>query len=227
MTGHTSATATPVAPPAGAASSVERAIVYIREAIIDGTLPADSMLSEGDLADHLGVSRTPVRVALARLQDEGWIRIYPKRGALVLGFAPDELADLSDARLVLEISGVTRASPDVRLRLADELAASVALQREAFADDDIARFIDLTLEFHASFLRAGANQFLMDLGARLSNRQRQVLFAQQDALRARSEHIIAEHQQLLDCLGNDDVDGFVRVMRAHVASTVDDELGPV
>lgn len=204
-----------------APSSADLAIGFIREAIIDGTLPPESMVSEGDLASQLGVSRTPVRTALARLQDEGWVRIYPKRGALVRSLTDDEIADLQDARIVLETSGVSRASTAVRTRLADELAASIQDQRDALASGEVARFIELTIDFHAAFLAVGANRYLIDLGARLADRQRQRLFAHQDALRARTALIIDEHQDLLDCLRADDPARFATVLRAHVTETHD------
>lgn len=212
--------------PAGTLPGPDRAITFIRDSIIDGTFAADSMLSEADLALQLGMSRTPVRVALARLQDDGWVRIYPKRGALVRGLSPAEIADLADARLVLEVSGVTRATPERRAELAAELAPSIRQQRKALAARDVRGFIELTLDFHGAFLRAGTNRYLIELGGHLSDRQRQMLFAKQHELLQRSKHIIDEHQQLLDCLRDDDVERFAEVLRAHVADTVVHDFGP-
>ncbi|TVR30668.1 MAG: GntR family transcriptional regulator, partial [Nitriliruptor sp.] len=179
-------------------SSADRAITYIRKAIIDGTFPGESMLSEGQLASQLSMSRTPVRTALARLQDEGWIRIYPKSGALVRGLTPEDVADIVDARVVLETSGVTRATSQVRDRLAVDLLPAIEEQRQVLATGDMRRFVDLSVEFHGAFLTVGGNPYLIDLGDRLADRQRQMLFAHQEAMRSRSDHIIDEHQHLLD-----------------------------
>lgn len=201
-------------------SSADRAIASIRKAIIDGTFPGESMLSESQLASQLGMSRTPVRTALARLQDEGWIRIYPKSGALVRGLTPDDVADIVDARVVLETSGVARATSEVRARLAVDLLPAIQEQREVLSAGDMRRFVELSVEFHGAFLRVGANPYLIDLGERLSDRQRQLLFAHQDAMRSRSDHIIDEHQHLLDCLRDDDPARFDRVLRAHLSDTL-------
>lgn len=206
-------------------NSVDRAHAYIRESIIVGTFAPDSMLSEGELALQLGVSRTPVRVAMARLQDDGWLRIYPKRGALVRRLTAQEIGDIRDARLVLETSGVSRATPEVRARLADELEPVVRRQRDALDAGDIARFIELTQMFHRAFVRAGDNRYLIELGDRLADRQRQLLFAGQAVLRDRSTEITDEHQALLACLRTDDVDGFTEVLRAHVSAASGDEPG--
>jgi len=206
-------------------STADRAVAHVRDAIIDGTFPAESMLSEADLAARLGVSRTPIRVALARLQDEGWVRIYPKRGALVRGLSAEEATDLADARVVLESSGIALATTEARARLAEELAPVLAEQRAAFAAGDIGRFVDLTIAFHRAFLHAGTNRYLIDLGDRLADRQRWVLFTNRATLLERSDHIIDEHHQLLDCLRDDDPARFTEVLRAHVIDHADRHLG--
>ncbi len=208
------------APEAPPASSAERAIAAIREAIIDGTYPGESMLSENQLATQLGMSRTPVRTALARLQDEGWIRIYPKTGALVRGLTVEDVADIVDARVVLETSGVLRADATGRARLAADLRPSLDEQRRVLAEGDMRRFVELSVAFHGAFLAVGGNPYLIDLGERLSNRQRQMLFAHQEAMRGRSDHIIEEHRHLLDCLRDDDPARFDRILRAHLSDTL-------
>ncbi len=206
-------------------SAVDRALAFVRQAIIEGTFVEETMLSEAELAASLGVSRTPVRVALARLQDEGWVRIFPKRGAMVRGLSGPEVADIAQARFVLETSGVTLASSQARVRLADELLPLLEDQRAAFAARDIRRFIDLTLAFHSAFLHVGANRYLIDLGERLSDRQRWMLFANQDTLLERSEHILDEHQRLIDCLGDDDPERFTEVLRAHITDNIASPVG--
>lgn len=180
-----------------AASASERAYQTIRDAILDGTHEPGTMLGEAPLAASLGVSRTPVRVALARLQDEGWIVVYPKRGALVQGLSERTIAELADARFILETTGVDRASDAVRQRLADRLDASLDEQRAALANDDTRLFIDLTRAFHRSFVEASDNSVLLELYERLSDRHRFVLFASGDRLRARATEIIREHERLI------------------------------
>jgi DNA-binding GntR family transcriptional regulator len=102
-------------------SAAERAYSVIRGQILNGSHVPGTMLGEAALATEIGVSRTPVRVALARLQDEGWIHIYPKRGAIVQGIDERTVAELADARYVLETTAVERASEPMRQRLAEKL----------------------------------------------------------------------------------------------------------
>ncbi|MFI2489218.1 GntR family transcriptional regulator [Promicromonospora kroppenstedtii] len=200
-----------------AASASERAYQVIREAILDGTHQPGEMLGEASLAASLGMSRTPVRVALARLQDEGWIVVYPKRGALVQGLSERTIVELADARFVLEATAVDRAPDVLRQRLADVLERSIGAQREAFASEDVRRFIDLTLQFHRGFVEAGGNGVLLELYDRLADRHRFVLFAAGDTLLARCAEIISEHERLTEHLRVGDVTAFASTLRGHIA----------
>ncbi|MEH1015802.1 GntR family transcriptional regulator [Micromonospora sp. CPCC 206060] len=201
----------------GSPSAAERAYQAIRDGILNGVHPAGTMLGEESLATEIGVSRTPVRTALSRLQDEGWIVIYPKRGALVQGLSERAVADLEDARLMLESSGASRASREVRDELAERLRSSIAAQREAFQARDVRRFIELTIGFHRAFVEAAGNDILLELNDRLADRQRFVLFSKGDRLLARSDDIIAEHEELVERLRTSDATGFTNALRQHLA----------
>ena len=87
-------------------------LVYarVKQRILQGDLEGGRMLSEGELAAEHGVSRTPVREAFLRLQAEGWMRLYPKRGALVVESTPGEIAQVLEARRLLENYAVQRLS---------------------------------------------------------------------------------------------------------------------
>lgn len=209
---------------ASSTSAVERAYQAIRDGILNGAYPTGTMLGEEPLAAEIGVSRTPVRTALARLQDEGWITIYPKRGALVQGLSERAVADLADARLLLESTAPARVSAGARERLAERLDRSVAAQREAFRDEDVRRFIELTIEFHRTFVEAAGNSVLLELNDRLADRQRFLLFSYGDRLLARCGDIIAEHETLVERLRIGDASGFAEALRAHLADTYAVEL---
>ncbi|RGC65264.1 putative HTH-type transcriptional regulator YdfH [Micromonospora sp. MW-13] len=196
----------------------------IRDGILNGVHPTGAMLGEESLAAEIGVSRTPVRTALARLQDEGWITIYPKRGALVQGLSERAVADLADARLLLESAAPARASADARKLLAERLGRSIEAQREAFRDDDVRHFIELTIEFHRAFVEATGNSVLLELNDRLADRQRFLLFSCGDRLLARCGDIIAEHETLVERLRIGDASGFAEALRAHLADTYATEL---
>ena len=198
-------------------SAAERAYRAIRDGVLEGAHQPGDMLGEASLATTLGVSRTPVRIALARLQDEGWVSIYPKRGALVQGLSTRQISEHADARLILETTAVGRVEPQRRGEFADQLDASIAEQLAAFQTGDVRRFIDLTLAFHRGFVEAGGSEVLLELYDRLADRHRYLLFSIGDRLLARCEEIITEHRSLTAHLRSGDVDGFAAALRGHIA----------
>ncbi|MBT1095462.1 GntR family transcriptional regulator [Streptomyces sp. Tu102] len=205
-------------------SAAEQAYATIRAGILAGTHTPGTMLGEAGLAADLGVSRTPVRAALVRLQDEGWITVYPKRGALVRGLSEKDVRNLADTRFVLESASVQRATHRSREDLADRLASDLDLQKSALADGDLKRFIELTLDFHRSFVEVGDNHVMLELNDRLADRQRFLLFSLGDSLLARCQDIITEHETLVARLRDEDAGGFTEALRSHVGDTVDSGL---
>src|SRR5690606_2324285 len=82
----------------------------VKEMILSNEIPGGDLLSEGHIASKMGTSRTPVREAFRRLEAEGWLRIYPKRGALVLPMSDGEASEVIDARLLLESNAISAVS---------------------------------------------------------------------------------------------------------------------
>src|ERR1700723_3715846 len=86
----------------GRAAAKDRALDYVKTQVLTGAFPGGELISEGEVATALGMSRTPVRGAFLRLEAEGLLRLYPQRGALVVQVSPDEVRSVIEARLVLE-----------------------------------------------------------------------------------------------------------------------------
>ncbi|HWD74730.1 MAG TPA: GntR family transcriptional regulator, partial [Solirubrobacteraceae bacterium] len=83
-------------------SAADRAYRWLRARILDGTFAGGRLLSEGEVADAVEVSRTPVREALLQLAAEDMLELYPKRGALVVSVTAAELREVLVARGLLE-----------------------------------------------------------------------------------------------------------------------------
>ena len=90
----------------GRTTAADTAYTFVRGAILRGELAGGTMLSENELAAQLSMSRTPVRAALVRLEQEGWVAIYPQRGALVRSIEVGELQQSAQMRHALEVAGV-------------------------------------------------------------------------------------------------------------------------
>src|SRR6201993_618300 len=92
----------------GRAAAKDRAHDYVKRQVLTGAFPGGELISEGEVAAALGMSRTPVREAFLRLEAEGLLRLYPQRGALVVPASPDEVRAVIEARLVLEQFAATK-----------------------------------------------------------------------------------------------------------------------
>lgn len=211
----------------GGSSAAERAYRHLRDAILEGELAAGEMLGESGLADRLGMSRTPVRAALVRLQDEQWVTIYPKRGALVNGLSVRDIAEVADARYVLEAAAVQRATPGMIERLVPRLEESLKAQARALAAQDLRAFIDATTGFHRMFVEVSGNDVLLEMSDRLADRRRYMLFRQGERLIERREEMLAEHRELIDALRERDVVRFAEALRGHLRDTHEAAVDPV
>src|SRR3712207_2902524 len=118
----------------------DRAYAYVKERILDNAFPGGELLSEGEVAEALEMSRTPVREAFLLLEAEGLMRLYPKRGALVVPVSPGEVRDLMDTRTLIERVAARRVARDAggRDRVAQELQDLLDRQQEALDRDDVA-----------------------------------------------------------------------------------------
>lgn len=164
---------------------------------MDGTYPPGAMLSENEVAAALSMSRTPVRAALVRLQDEGWVRIYAQRGALVRELTPTEIRESAEVRHALESAGVRRAGPREREQLAEDLAAQLDEQEQALRDGDFPTFTTLAMRFHRSFVELGGNATMLALYDRLQDRQQLSIIHSVGRISDDPRQVIAEHRALL------------------------------
>lgn len=88
----------------------EQAYLALRRRLADGTFPPGAHLREDDLATQLGVSRTPIREALRRLDAEGWLRVVPNQGAFAAEWSLREIIEIFDLRAMLEAHAAEHAA---------------------------------------------------------------------------------------------------------------------
>ena len=88
----------------------EQAYLALRRCLADGTYPPGAHLREEDLATQLGVSRTPIREALRRLDAEGWLRVVPNQGAFAAEWSLPEMVEIFDLRGMLEAHAAEHAA---------------------------------------------------------------------------------------------------------------------
>src|ERR1700744_6260369 len=135
----------------GRPAAKDRALDFVKRQVLTGAFPGGELISEGEVASALGMSRTPVREAFLRLEAEGLLRLYPQRGALVVPVSSDEARAVIEARLLLEqfaAGKVVGRGSAVCAAVFERLAAELQRQREAAAKSDWQEFLDADRAFH-------------------------------------------------------------------------------
>lgn len=182
---------------------------------MQGRLAPGEMLSENELASRLSMSRTPVRAALGLLQDEGWVTIYPQRGALVRELSEEEVRESAEVRHALESAGVQRSTPARRAALADRLAANIGEQEAALARGDFAAFTRLAMAFHRGFVELADNQIMLSLYDRLQDQQQLSIVRSARRISGDPPWVLAQHRTLLELAAGGDWAGFAASLRDH------------
>ncbi|MGW1293373.1 GntR family transcriptional regulator [Streptomyces sp. NPDC002533] len=195
--------------------AAERVYTHIKEAVLDRRYEGGTLLTEGDLADAVGVSRTPVREALLRLEVEGLIKLYPKKGALVLAVSAQEIKDVVETRLLVEEFAARKAVPASQ-KLIERLEELLEEQRRLAEAGDLAAVAVTDRCFHAEIVRYAGNEILSRLYDQLRDRQLRMGVAVMEAHPGRIEANITEHGELLEAISAGDADGAALVVRRHV-----------
>ena len=191
----------------------------LREAISDGMLAPGSRLREVALAKHFGVSPTPVREALRRLEREGLVVLDPHRGATVVAFGTDDIADLYEIHEILECRAVRRAASAPR-----DVAPLEAIMAEAervLADPDQIEFNRIDLAFHRTLNALGGNAPLAELTEQIHRRIQGVRIRSAGHLPGRPALSHAQHRELLDAVRAGHADRAEALARAHIRSVRD------
>ncbi len=199
--------------------ATERVYAYVKERILDGSLPGGAMTSEGEIADALQVSRTPVREAFLRLEAGGFLRLYPKRGALIVPVSPAEADEIYEARRVIEshAARVLTELPAAQLEaICDELQQIADEQRSAIATSDLAAYASADARFHHAVIEAAGNGLLTNFDSALRHRQLRLVANSVRRDSSRAEDFRSSHLELLQALRARDAQGYATILAAHL-----------
>jgi DNA-binding GntR family transcriptional regulator len=198
-------------------SAGTRVYQHLKSAILERIHADGALLSEAEIAATVGVSRTPVREALLRLESEGLVALYPKRGILVLPVSAQEIDDVIDARRLVEVHAAGRAWAR-RAALATELEPLLDRMREAHERGDVVELMTADRCFHATVVDSGGNRILADLYQRLRDRQMRIGIAAMRVEPERMDRAVGEHAELLDALRGDDIERWTELVERHIGT---------
>ncbi|MBE7463968.1 MAG: GntR family transcriptional regulator [Planctomycetes bacterium] len=194
-------------------------LVYrrVRDLLLSGRLSAEDVHSANQLADTLGVSRTPVREALLQLAAEGILVPLKGRGYQVRRFSRREVREFFEAREAIEchiVAGLA-AREDLALEALEQAGRRMA---DAADNRDREQFLAADEDFHQALLAQHGNRLLR---ATLENFRACILLMGYTALEqeGRMQEVLREHAAILHALRERDAAGAVLAMRRHLAAT--------
>lgn len=188
----------------------------LRDSIVDGAYPADSQLVQEQVADELGVSRTPVREALNRLAAEGLVTWVPRSGYTVNALTDADITDVFEVRHSLEVLALRHACGQLNRTQAARVRVLIAEMDEADPTDATAQF-ELNRRFHQAMIEPCRNRYLLGLLDQLWNNpvSRRITGSYiHDA--SNVTKMIHEHEQLLQASLDNDVEALVRLATEHM-----------
>ncbi|MFD4368853.1 GntR family transcriptional regulator [Rhodococcus sp. NPDC058521] len=199
-------------------SAAEQVYREVKESILSGDLPGGELISEGDIARRMELSRTPVREAFLRLEAEGWMRLYPKRGALVVPIADGEAENVVDARQMVETQSLRNIvdRPGALSALDAALRANLTDQHQIAERRDVAAFSAADADFHRLIVKAAGNPILDNFYSSLRERQRRMTARSLARDPSQLPRIIEDHSLLADLVAARDVDGFAAALLTHM-----------
>ena len=203
-----------------AMSATDRAYHETRGRILDGELAGGDVITEGQVSASLGISRTPVREAFLRLQAEGLLHLYPKRGAVVVPVSVEEATSVMEAREIIESYAATKLLSEnetLPRRLLEALWENLSEQQVTAHTGNNAAFVEADTRFHLILVEACDNPFLADLLRNLRDHQRRLgLAGPRTDAQSRIQASYREHVGLVERLERGELDPYLSALRAHL-----------
>ena len=191
----------------------------LRQAILRGELKPGERLMEIQLANKLGVSRTPIREALRKLELEGLVNMVPRTGAEVADITEKSLRDVLEVRKALEELSVQLACEKITEEEIEELKRVAERFKDTLDDQDVTKIAEADVAFHDVIYTATDNQKLILL---LNNLREQMYRYRVEYLKKEEAYpqLIAEHEELIDNISKRNKEEATRIMCEHIDNQV-------
>jgi len=189
----------------------------LRQAIIKGELKPGEKLLEISLADQLGVSRTPVREAIRKLELEGLVVMVPRKGATVAGITKKHLMDVLEIRRALEELAIELACERITPEQLAELKATEKSIKDAKDSEDSFALSDLDEKFHEIIYSATNNPRLIQM---LANLREQMYRYRLEYIKAtdKRQKLVTEHNRIVKALDTKNAEIGRKAIRDHINS---------
>ena len=189
----------------------------LRQAILTGEMEPGERLMEIQLANKLGVSRTPIREAIRKLELEGLVIMIPRKGAEVAHITVKDMRDVLEVRSALEELAATLACKNVTPEHIEELKTANRVFEAAIVSKDVVAIVNADVAFHNIIYSMTDNQRLIQLVNSLS--EQMYRYRLEYVKDARSHSIlISEHADIINRIASRDEEGAKEVISQHIGN---------
>ncbi|MGN0161188.1 MAG: GntR family transcriptional regulator [Lachnospiraceae bacterium] len=189
----------------------------LRQAILKGEMEPGERLMEIALANKLGVSRTPIREAIRKLELEGLVNMIPRKGAIVASISEKDMKDVLEVRITLEELAVTLAIQNMQTEDIETLKKAGKAFEDAVISRDIVNIVEADVMFHDIIYNKTGNNRLIQI---ISNLREQMYRYRLEYIKDARTHsiLISEHNDLVACMEKKDVDAAKKTIREHISN---------
>ncbi len=187
----------------------------LREAIITGHLAPGERLMELQLAEELGVSRTPVREAIRKLELEGLVHMIPRKGAYVATLSMKDIVEVFEIRGALEGLAAALAAESITDEELEELERHLVMAAEQIGNADLEGMVEVDTGFHQILYKASRNERLTQI---ISNLREQIQRYRLTSLSypGRMKIALEEHREIVDAVSARDPDLARKLAQEHI-----------
>lgn len=191
---------------------------FVKEMIIMREIKPDEKINEEQLAERLRVSRTPIRETLCRLENEGIVKVIPRRGAFVVKQCKERVIEILQIREVLEGLVARLVTQNGDEKTLNKLKRSLErISSTPEEDGHLQKYTNADVEFHSLLLDASNNHMLQNMMG-IVNAHLQVIRLRTVVLPGRAKKTVEEHYRVLEAIERGDAKAAERLMRKHIES---------
>jgi DNA-binding GntR family transcriptional regulator len=197
----------------------ENAFTQLQQWIIDGTLQPGEKLNDTELAEALGVSRTPIRESLQLLEVQGFVKMYPGKATQVTEVEKESINDLLPPLAALQALSAELAIPNLNENIIKELEKTNNRFAQAVRDEDYFTALKIDEDFHQIIVDHAANQYIHTIVASLQTHVRRLFFHNSIIM---TEKSIDEHSDIIRFLKEGKKEEVAAVMRENWIRAIDE-----
>lgn len=187
----------------------------LRDAIVNQTLKPGERLMETELAEEIGVSRTPVREAIRKLELEGYVVMIPRKGAYVSGLSIKDINEVFEIRGTLEALAAGLSAERATEEEIEEMKKDLEMEAHLWETSDLLKTIEIDIKFHEQIYKSARNSRLLTMIKELRE-QVQRFRTTTLAVPGRMKFALDEHRKILAAIAARDVETAQLAAEEHI-----------